>query len=63
MSALIEGLAAQFPTSHSIVGFAPELELEAQFARQPPLTTTLADELGFKHDGTIARLIIRAMQH
>jgi nucleoside-diphosphate-sugar epimerase len=63
MSTLIDSLARQFPTSRSTVEFVPEPDLEAQFARQPPLVTALADELGFKHDGSVDALVQRAMEH
>jgi D-erythronate 2-dehydrogenase len=62
MSMLVEGLARQFPDSRSTVDFAPDPDLEAQFARQPPLVTALAEQLGFKHDGSIDALVRRAME-
>jgi len=63
MSRLIESLSLKFPTSGCTVEFKPEPETEAQFARQPPLVTPLADRLGFKHDGSVDALVHRAMSH
>ena len=62
MSMLVEALARQFPDSRSAVDFAPDHDLEAQFARQPSLVTALAEQLGFKHDGSIDALVKRAME-
>lgn len=59
--ALVAALAARFPASPSRVGYAPDPALDAQFAAQPPLTTALADALGFRHDGDLATLVRRAL--
>lgn len=58
---LVAAIRAHFPQSVSPVGFAPDAEIEAQFGRQPPLETTLADRLGFVHDGDLATLVARAV--
>jgi nucleoside-diphosphate-sugar epimerase len=42
------------------VHYRPDTALHAQFARWPPLRTPLADRLGFRHDGTLERLLERA---
>ncbi|MEH3106455.1 MAG: NAD-dependent epimerase/dehydratase family protein [Sphingomonas fennica] len=59
---VIAALGRRFPDSGSRVSYAPDQILEAQFARQPPLTTAIADRLGFRHDGTIDRLVDRAVR-
>ncbi|OAN58512.1 NAD-dependent epimerase/dehydratase family protein [Sphingomonas sp. TDK1] len=59
---LVAALARRFPTSHSQVTYQPDAALEQLFARQPQLTTALADALGFCHDGDIDRLVARALQ-
>jgi nucleoside-diphosphate-sugar epimerase len=59
--ALVDGLAVRFPESRSTIGFAPDPALEAQFGCYPPLDTSLAASLGFRHDGDIATLIARAL--
>lgn len=61
MEQLCAGLAAHFPHSRSRITFVPDAGIEAQFAAQPPLDTRLADTLGFRHDGTVANLIARAL--
>jgi len=58
---LVAALRARWPNSPTTISFAPEPELEAQFGRQPPLTTACADQLGFKHDGDVATLVARAL--
>jgi nucleoside-diphosphate-sugar epimerase len=62
MQQLTNALAKHFPGSSARIDHAPDLELERQFARQPPLVTALADELGFKHDGTVEALLRRAIE-
>ena len=42
------------------VTYQPEEAIEAQFGRLPPLTTGFADQLGFRHDGHLDRLVKRA---
>lgn len=58
---LVASLHARWPDSPTRIDYAPEPALEAQFGRQPPLTTALADALGFKHDGDVATLVARAL--
>jgi nucleoside-diphosphate-sugar epimerase len=60
-SELVAALKARWPRSPTTITFAPEPELEAQFGRQPPLTTACADQLGFRHDGDVATLVARAL--
>lgn len=61
MSELLEALRAAYPQSRSVIRFAPNPFLEAQFGNYPRLTTDFADRLGFRHDGTIRALVTRAM--
>ena len=61
MEQIVHALARQFRGSPSNIQYAPDLELERQFARQPRLITELADALGFRHDGTVEALVRRAM--
>jgi nucleoside-diphosphate-sugar epimerase len=60
---LIDALRERFPTSATVISYAPDPALEAQFARQPLLTTMIADALGFRHDGSLAALVEQAMKH
>jgi nucleoside-diphosphate-sugar epimerase len=62
MEKLVAALAARFPESPTRVTYAPNEPLEKQFARQPALTTSIADSLGFQHDGDLGRLVERAME-
>lgn len=62
IDAVIAALARLYPDSPSQVRYEPDLAVERQFARQPPLTTAIADGLGFKHDGDIDRLAASAIQ-
>lgn len=62
IDAVIAALKRLYPDSPSQVRYEPDLALELQFARQPQLMTAIADELGFKHDGDISRLVARAIQ-
>ena len=43
------------------VSFAPDADLQAQFAAQPPLSTPAAERAGFAHDGNLATLVQRAL--
>lgn len=58
---LVVTLQAVLPASLSTATFAPDPEIDAQFGRQPALTTTLADGLGFRHDGDVETLVRRAL--
>lgn len=61
MADLVTALKRCFPRSPSTVRYAPDADIEAQFAQQPPLRTARADALGFRHDGDIDTLIARAL--
>lgn len=61
MGELVAALGRQFPQSAAVVEFAPDPETEAQFGRYPPITTALADRLGFRHDGDLDTLVARAL--
>lgn len=60
---LVAALARRYPDSRTRIVYRPEAAIEAQFGRQPPLFTLLADELGFRHDGDIATLVARCCPH
>ena len=62
IEARVVALAARFPESSSRVAYRPDDALDKQFARQPALVTSIADSLGFRHDGDIGRLIDHAMR-
>ncbi|HEU0066531.1 MAG TPA: NAD-dependent epimerase/dehydratase family protein [Sphingomonas sp.] len=58
---LIAACHARWPDSPTRIDYAPEPVLDAQFGRQPPLTTAAADALGFRHDGDLTTLVARAL--
>lgn len=61
MQELVQTLAVVYGEGRRApVRYAPDPALEAIFA-QPPLSTTMADRLGFRHDGNCRTLIERAM--
>jgi D-erythronate 2-dehydrogenase len=60
---VVEALAQRFGADRrALVTYAPDPFIERLFASYPPLLTPEAEALGLKHDGTVQRLIDRAMQ-
>lgn len=59
---LVDTLAEVFPRSRGTIDFAPDAELQSQFADQTQLRTRIADDLGFTHDGSLENLIARALE-
>lgn len=45
-----------------LVSWAPDSRIETLFGQFPPLTTTAADEAGFRHDGDLPTLVRRAVE-
>lgn len=54
---LAGAIAAASSTDTSRVRYAPDAQLEAQFASYPPLTAAAAEQLGFRHDGDVDTLV------
>jgi D-erythronate 2-dehydrogenase len=46
----------------SRVSYAPNRELQAQFANYPPLLCPRSEAAGFRHDGTVDSLVTRALE-
>jgi nucleoside-diphosphate-sugar epimerase len=44
------------------VSYAPNAALQAQFANYPPLLCPKSEAAGFRHDGTVERLVVRALE-
>ena len=44
------------------VSYAPNPALQAQFASYPPLLCPKSEAAGFRHDGTVERLVVRALE-
>ena len=62
MNELVDALAARFGAELGArVRYEPDVALEAQFGAYPPLTTAMADRMGFQHDGDIGSLVARAL--
>ena len=57
MAELVGETAARAGVDPALVAYAPEPPLEAGFGRQPPLTTAVAEALGFASDGSLAALV------
>jgi nucleoside-diphosphate-sugar epimerase len=59
---MVEALAIRFGEDRrALVSYEPDEALEAVFGRFPPLRTTQAKALGFRHDGSAATLIRHAL--
>lgn len=58
---LVQEIARQCGADPGLVSFAPDAELEAAFAAQPPLFTPAAERAGFAHDGDLATLVASAL--
>jgi len=62
MGELVDGAAAHFGAGvRSLVSYAPDAALQAQFGSYPPLSTPIADGLGFRHDGDAKALVAAAL--
>jgi nucleoside-diphosphate-sugar epimerase len=46
----------------SRVSYQPNPELQAQFANYPPLLCPLSEAAGFRHDGSVDNLVLRALE-
>lgn len=63
MAQLLDALAAVHGEQvRAHVRFEPEARIEALFGRFPPLITAAADAAGFEHDGSLHRLVQRAIE-
>jgi nucleoside-diphosphate-sugar epimerase len=61
MAELVAGIARNCGVSAGLVRYEPDAGLEQAFGRQPPLSTSAADRAGFVHDGTLDKLVSRAL--
>lgn len=57
MATLVAALQRRFPSSRSRVSFAPDPEIESQFAAYPVLETAAAERLGFAADADVDSLV------
>jgi D-erythronate 2-dehydrogenase len=44
------------------VSYAPDRALQAQFANYPPLLCPMSEAAGFRHDGSVDQLVVRALE-
>jgi D-erythronate 2-dehydrogenase len=59
---LVDELARLFgPQVYKLVQYSPHADIEERFGRLPMLRVPRAEETGFKHDGSIAALVTRAL--
>ena len=61
IQALVAAIGAATARDTTQITYRPDATLTAQFGRLPPLATPAADALGFASDGTIERLVARAL--
>jgi D-erythronate 2-dehydrogenase len=61
MGDLAAEIARQCGAAADLVTYAPNHALEAAFGAHPALSTPAADACGFAHDGTVAKLVTRAL--
>ncbi|TKC86871.1 NAD-dependent epimerase/dehydratase family protein [Trinickia terrae] len=62
VSEVVDALAARFGADRkTLVTYAPEPLIQKLFASYPPLLTPRAEALGLVHDGSVERLVTRAL--
>lgn len=61
MRDLVEAIARQTGRDPGLICYRRELDVEADFGRQPLLATPAADRAGLRHDGTLDALVERAL--
>jgi nucleoside-diphosphate-sugar epimerase len=62
MRALVDAIAAVTGAdARALVSYDPKPLVEVQFGSYPPITTEIADRLGFAHDGNAAALVRNAL--
>jgi hypothetical protein len=64
MAQVVDALASMYGEAvRSKAGYAPQADIQAQFASFPPLQCLRATAAGFRHDGTLQDLLQRALAH
>jgi nucleoside-diphosphate-sugar epimerase len=59
---VVDALAARYGVDRlALVRYAPDAQTERLFAAYPPLHTPQAQALGFRHDGSVDALVVRAL--
>lgn len=63
MAQVVQALADAYgPDRMSLVSYQPQTAVQRLFASFPPLHTPIADALGFRHDGNVDLLSLRATE-
>lgn len=63
MHEIVSGIADIFGTDRlELVRYEPNEQVEAGFGRFPPMDSSLAEALGFSHDGSVKELICNALE-
>lgn len=57
MADYVAALATAFDGKTSAVTYAPDAALEAAFGAYPPLTTSAAEKVGLRHDGSVDAMV------
>lgn len=64
MQDVVDALARAYgPRRHALVSHAVDPAVQRLFGAYPPLQTPLADQLGFRHDGSADVMVARATAH
>jgi nucleoside-diphosphate-sugar epimerase len=58
---LVAAVVRRTGVDPGLFSFKPDAALEAQFGSLPPMTARAGSRLGFKHDGSLDRLVDRAL--
>ena len=61
MAELVHEIAAATGADPALVSYHPDPAIERTFGALPPLATPSAEALGFRHDGSLAQLVRRAL--
>ncbi len=63
MRDVVAGIAEIFGEDRQgLVRYEPNKNVEAGFGRFPPLDASVAEALGFRHDGSVTALIKNALE-
>lgn len=61
MRDLVQAIASATQADPALATYAPDMALEAGFGRQPPLSTSAAEALGFTNDRSVDALVASAL--
>lgn len=63
MREVVAGIAERFGSDRlELIRYAPNEQVEAGFGRFPPMDSSAAEALGFRHDGSVRALIQNALE-